>query len=156
MKYQMNHRSLMSKALMPATPSAMNEDVVQNYSWNHHIARTRSKFPDYSLTFHNSFNFPWPITKFPDNSLTFAWYGISLNFPWPLDTLKILFWHDLGRSFHIWGQIEAVFDISKFLKWPPFWARLTTNFLPKVIPEVEYSRKIAIRISDILSVWSTL
>ena len=34
--------------------------------------------------------------------------------------MKILFWHNLWRSFHIWGQIEAVFNISK---WPPFWAR---------------------------------
>ena len=33
------------------------------------------------------------------------------------------FWHNLGRSFHIWGQIEAVFNISKFSKWLPFWAR---------------------------------
>ena len=24
------------------------------------------------------------------------------------------FWHNLERSFHIWGQIEAVFNISKF------------------------------------------
>ena len=31
----------------------------------------------------------------------------------------------MGRSFHIWGQIEAVFNISKFSKWPPFWARQT-------------------------------
>ena len=37
--------------------------------------------------------------------------------------MKILFLHSLGRYFHIWGQIEAVFNISKFLKWPPFWAR---------------------------------
>ena len=37
--------------------------------------------------------------------------------------MKILFWHDMGRSFHIWGQIEAVFNISKFSKWPLFWAR---------------------------------
>ena len=28
--------------------------------------------------------------------------------------MKIFFWHNLGRSFHIWGQIEAVFNISKF------------------------------------------
>ena len=28
--------------------------------------------------------------------------------------MKILFWQNLGRSFHIWGQIEAVLDISKF------------------------------------------
>ena len=34
-----------------------------------------------------------------------------------------LFWHNLWRSFHIWGQIEAVFNISKFSKWLPFWAR---------------------------------
>ena len=32
-------------------------------------------------------------------------------------------WHNLERSFHIWGQTEAVFNISKFSKWPPFWAR---------------------------------
>ena len=49
-------------------------------------------------------------------------------------------------SFHIWGQIEAVFNISKFSKWPPFWARQT--FLPEVIPEVEYTRTIAMSISD--------
>ena len=36
---------------------------------------------------------------------------------------KYLFWHNLGRSFHIWGQIEAVFNISKFSKWSLFWAR---------------------------------
>ena len=33
---------------------------------------------------------------------------------------------------------------------------LATNFLPEVIPEVEYTRKIAMSISDILSFWSTL
>ena len=27
-----------------------------------------------------------------------------------------LYWHNLGRSFHIWGQIEAVFNISNFFK----------------------------------------
>ena len=37
--------------------------------------------------------------------------------------MKILFLHNLGRSFHIWGEIEAVFNISTFSKWPPFWAR---------------------------------
>ena len=41
-------------------------------------AMTRSKFPDFSLTFPNIFNFPWPITKFPDNSLTFC---LVWNFP---------------------------------------------------------------------------
>ena len=30
------------------------------------------------------------------------------------------------------------------------------TFLPEVIPEVDYTRKIAISISDILSFWSTL
>ena len=30
------------------------------------------------------------------------------------------------------------------------------TFLSEVIPEVEYTRKIAISISDILSFWSTL
>ena len=57
MKYPMNHRSLTSKSLMPATPSAMNEDVVlnvSNYSWNHHS--------------HDPFKFPW---LFPDFSQHF-------------------------------------------------------------------------------------
>ena len=33
---------------------------------------------------------------------------------------------------------------------------LATNFLPEVVPEVKYTRKIAISISDILRFWSTL
>ena len=52
---------------------------------------------------------------------------------------KKLFWHNLGRSFHIWGQIEAVFNVSKFSKWTPFWAR-QTFLLREVIPEVDYTR----------------
>ena len=31
-------------------------------------------------------------------------------------TMKKLFLHNLGRSFHIGGEIEAVFNISKFSK----------------------------------------
>ena len=34
--------------------------------------------------------------------------------------------------------------------------QVATNFLPDVIPEVEYSSKLAMGISDILSFWSTL
>ena len=30
------------------------------------------------------------------------------------------------------------------------------TFLPEVVPEVEYTKKIAMSISDILSFWSTL
>ena len=67
---------------------------------------------------------------------------------------KKIFWHNFGRYFHIWGQNEAVFHISKFSKWPPF--EPATNFLPEIIPDVEYTRKIAMSISDILSFWSTL
>ena len=33
---------------------------------------------------------------------------------------KILF---MAQSFHIWGRIEAVFNISRFSIWPPCWAR---------------------------------
>ena len=32
-------------------------------------------------------------------------------------------WRHQWRSFHIWGQIETVLNISKFSKWPPFCAR---------------------------------
>ena len=38
---------------------------------------------------------------------------------------KTFFLHNLRRSYHIWGQVEAVFNISKFSKWPPFLARQT-------------------------------
>ena len=70
-------------------------------------------------------------------------------------TIKIFFWHNLGRSYHMWGQIEAVFNISKFSKWQPFRA-CDILFLPEVIPEVKYTRKTDMCISDILSIWSTL
>ena len=63
-------------------------------------------------------------------------------------------WHNLGRSIHIWGQIEVVFNIKKIQNGRHF--ELATNILPKVIPEVEYTREIAMSISDILSFWSTL
>ena len=36
-------------------------------------------------------------------------------------TMKKFLWHNLGRSFYFWGQIEAVFNISEFSKWPLFW-----------------------------------
>ena len=58
---------------------------------------------------------------------------------------KNFFLHNYGRPFNIWGQIEAVFIIQKFSKWPPFWARHKL-FLPKAIPEVENARKIAMSI----------
>ena len=70
--------------------------------------------------------------------------------PW-----KKLLWHNLGRSFHIWGQIEAVFNISKFKKMAVILSSQQT-FSLEVILEVEDVRKIAISISDILSFWSTL
>ena len=70
--------------------------------------------------------------------------------PW-----KTYFWHNLRHPSHIWGQIEALFDILKILKWPPFWGH-DKLFLPEVILEVEYTSKIAISISFILSFWSTI
>ena len=69
--------------------------------------------------------------------------------------MKMLFWHNLGRSFHIWGQIEAVFNISKLIKMAANLS-LRQIFLPEIIPEVDYTRKIAMSISDILSFWSML
>ena len=72
-----------------------------------------------------------------------------MSSPWKI------FFGIIWDFFHVWGQIEAVFNISKFSKWPPFWVR-DKLFLPEVIPEVEYTRKMAISISDILSFWSTL
>ena len=40
--------------------------------------------------------------------------------------MKILFWHILRRSFHIWGQIEAVLNIQNFQIGRHF--ELATNF----------------------------
>ena len=39
--------------------------------------------------------------------------------------------HILGRSFHIWGKIAAVFSISKFSKWPAFSGR--DNFFYRML-----------------------
>ena len=47
-------------------------------------------------------------------------------------------------------KLKLCFIFQNFLKWPPFAAR-DELFLPEVIPGVEYTRKIAISISDILS-----
>ena len=69
--------------------------------------------------------------------------------------MKILFGHNLGGSFHIWGQIEAVFYISKILKMAAILSSRQI-FLLEVIPEVEYTRKIAMSIYGILSFLSTL
>ena len=68
---------------------------------------------------------------------------------------KYFFWHNLGRPFHIWGQIEAVFNISKFSKWPLFWARYKL-FYRKLYRKLNIPEKIAMSISDILSFWSKL
>ena len=55
----------------------------------------------------------------------------------------------------MWVQKEGVFNISKFLKMAAILSSRQT-FLLEVIPEVEYTKKIAMSISDILSIWSTL
>ena len=38
-------------------------------------------------------------------------------------TMKTIFGPNSGRSFQIWGQNKAMFNISKLSKWPPFWGR---------------------------------
>ena len=54
---------------------------------------------------------------------------------WPSKPVTLTF--DLQsrklRSFHIWGKIEAVFNISQFSKWPPFWGH--DNFLTESCTE---------------------
>ena len=50
-------------------------------------------------------------------------WGHPVTSSMTLSQWKKLFSPNLGRSFHIWGAIEAVFNISKYSKWPPFWAR---------------------------------
>ena len=75
-------------------------------------------------------------------------WGHPVTWSMTLSQWKKHFWHNLGRSFHTWCEIEVAFKIWKLSKWPPFWAR-DKLFLPEVVSEVEYTRKIAISISDI-------
>ena len=65
-----------------------------------------------------------PQTLFPEQASPKHEYRQQLSgHPVTSSPWKILFWHNLGRSSHSWGQIEAVFNISKFSKWPAFWGR---------------------------------
>ena len=52
---------------------------------------------------------------------------------------KYFFLHNLGRSFHIWYQIEAACNILVFSIWPPFW-RYSKLFLLEEILEVNHNR----------------
>ena len=56
--------------------------------------------------------------------------------------------------FHIWVEIEAVFDISNFSN--SRHSEVAINFLPEVKLEVDYANKIAMNIFDIWSFWSML
>ena len=55
--------------------------------------------------------------------------NIEINLRSPSDVIddviimKNTFFAWPRTTFHIWGKNEAVFNISKFSKWPPFWAR---------------------------------
>ena len=48
------------------------------------------------------------------------------------------------------------FNDDIFARFLVIMKNVVINFLAEVIPEVEYTRKVAISISDILSLWSTL
>ena len=64
-----------------------------------------------------------PERASPKNEQRGQLSGHHVTSPMTSSPWKILFSHNFGRSSHSWGQIEAVFDISIFLKWPPFWGR---------------------------------
>ena len=63
-------------------------------------------------------------------------------------TIKIFF---LAQSGHIWYQIEAVLLFWHFQNGRHF--QITTNTLLEVIPEIDYTSKITMNISKILSFW---
>ena len=50
-------------------------------------------------------------------------WGHSVTSSMTSSLWKYFFLHNLGWSFHCWCQIEAVFYIWTFSKWPPFWGR---------------------------------
>ena len=68
--------------------------------------------------------------------------------------MKKLFWHNLGRSIHIWSEIEAVFNISEFQNGRHF--EIATTFFTGNYTGNWIYKKIAMSISNILSYWSTL
>ena len=69
--------------------------------------------------------------------------------PW-----KFFFLHNLGRSFHIWWQIEAALNGLNFPKWLPDWCQ--NNFwTSKDIQIMSGSWKMHNTKGYILSFWST-
>ena len=48
-------------------------------------------------------------------------WGHSVTSSMTSSPCKYFFLHYLIWSFHLWCQIEAVFNIVTFSKWPPFW-----------------------------------
>ena len=101
----------------------------------------------HSLTRHCPYNL-LPEPSSPKHEYRGKLWGQPVTSSMASSPWKILVLHNLGWSFHISCQIEAVFNISEFSKWQ--------TFLLEVIPEVEYTKQIAMSISDILSFWSTL
>ena len=69
--------------------------------------------------------------------------------------MKILFLAKFGTIF---SYLRSDWSYVKYLKIFKMAAILSSRqtFLPEIIPEVEYTRKIAMSISDILSFWSML
>ena len=68
--------------------------------------------------------------------------------------LATCIYENVGQYFHICSQIETVFNILIFINGRHF--EVTPAFLSEVIREVEYTSKVAMRISDIVSFWSML
>ena len=69
--------------------------------------------------------------------------------------MKILFLAKFGTIF---SYLSSDWSCVKYFKFLTMAAILSSRqtFIPEIIPEVEYNRKIAMRISDILSFWSML
>ena len=62
-----------------------------------------------------------PEPTFPKHKYRGQLSGHSVTSWMMSSSWNIPFEHNLGCSFHILVQIEAVFNISKFSKWPPFF-----------------------------------
>ena len=69
-------------------------------------------------------------------------------------TMKDTCLHNLGKFFHIWCEIQAMFDILIFSKIHHF--EVAKNFLLESIPEVMCANGKVMNIFDILKLWSTL
>ena len=84
-------------------------------------------------------------------------WGLPVASPMTSSPWKYFFLHNLGRSFHIWWQIEAALSGLDFPKWPPdwcqnnFWTRKISNYV-SLLKDAQYQGLHFELLIDVLSI----